>query len=264
MVVLLGDVGEAFDCAQMNRAFRLPMPFACRSGSGLSTIGILSVTSKGMDVGAVAEQLDFTRETLHRCARELILAGRAFHDKGWVPATSGNFSTRLSAGYAAVTASGRDKGALTDEDFVVVDLDGQPLDAARKSSAETLLHTALYRRFPAIGAVLHTHSLNATLLSRRHGSALHLEGYELLKAFPGIDSHDTRLVVPIFANDQDIARLRDQVERYLDAHDGVHGYLIAGHGLYAWGTTVAEATRHLEAFEFLFQCEMHQFGGAVS
>lgn len=212
-------------------------------------------------MNAVTDGLDFSPETFHERARELILAGWEFYDKGWVPATSGNFSARLSAKHIAITASGRNKGALTEDDIVVVDLEGRPLDAGHKASAETLLHTALYRRFPQTGAVLHTHSMNATLLSRHYGSALNLEGYELLKAFSGVASHDVHLVIPIFANDQDIPRLRDQVEAYLNAHQGIHGYLIAGHGLYTWGGSVTEARRHLEAFEFLFQCEMHQLKG---
>ncbi len=212
-------------------------------------------------MSAVVDTLDFTPETLHQRARELVLAGWSFYDKGWVPATSGNFSARLSDHYVAITASGRNKGALTEDDFVVVDLAGQPLHADRKSSAETLLHTSLYRRFSDVGAVLHTHSMNATLLSRHRGSAVLLEGYELLKAFRGVATHDTQLVIPIFANDQDIPRLQSRVDEYLDRHPATHGYLIAGHGLYTWGATVAEARRHLEAFEFLFQCELHQLKG---
>lgn len=194
-------------------------------------------------------------------ARELVEAGRMLHSHGWVPATSGNFSARLSSELAAITASGRHKGLLTEPDIMVVDMNGRPHNDARRPSAEILLHTMLYRRFPALHAVLHTHSVNATLLSRRSGDELLLEGYELLKAFHGVTTHETRLTVPVFANDQDIPRLAAQVGEYLDAHDDVHGYLIRGHGLYTWGRDVAEALRHVEAFEFLFQCELHQLRG---
>lgn len=194
-------------------------------------------------------------------ARELVEAGRMLHSHGWVPATSGNFSARLSPEFAAITASGRHKGLLTEQDIMVVDLAGQPHNDARRPSAETLLHTMLYQRFPAVNAVLHTHSVNATLLSRQLGDELLLEGYELLKAFHGVNTHDTCLAVPVFANDQDIPRLAGQVAEYLDGHADVHGYLIRGHGLYTWGRDVAEALRHVEAFEFLFQCELHQLRG---
>ncbi|GAB4297022.1 MAG: methylthioribulose 1-phosphate dehydratase [Thiohalomonadaceae bacterium] len=194
-------------------------------------------------------------------AHELVEAGRILHSQGWVPATSGNFSARLSPDFAAITASGRHKGLLTEQDIMVVDLAGQPYNDTRRPSAETLLHTMLYQRSPAVNAVLHTHSVNATLLSRQSGDELLLEGYELLKAFSGVHTHDTCLAVPVFANDQDIPRLARQVAEYLDTHADVHGYLIRGHGLYTWGRDVTEALRHVEAFEFLFQCELHQLRG---
>jgi len=119
----------------------------------------------------------------------------------------------------------------------------------------------LYRRYPEVKAVLHTHSLNATLLSRGIGSTLRLEGYELLKAFAGVTTHKTAIAIPNFANDQDIARLSAAVENYLDVNGPIYGYLIAGHGLYTWGRSVDEALRHVEAFEFLFKCELHGLRG---
>jgi methylthioribulose-1-phosphate dehydratase len=190
-------------------------------------------------------------------SHELIEAGRFMFEQGWVPATSGNFSARLSDNTIAITVSGRHKGRLHAGDIMVIDSDGQPQMSTQRPSAETPLHTALYRRFPEVGAVLHTHSLNATLLSRAIGSTLRFEGYELLKAFAGIATHETVIEIPNFANDQDINRLTSVVENYLDTHGAVYGYLIAGHGLYTWGRSVDEALRHVEAFEFLFQCELH-------
>jgi methylthioribulose-1-phosphate dehydratase len=196
-------------------------------------------------------------ERLHHLARELVQAGAFLYGKGWVPATSGNFSARLSDDRVAITESGHHKGALSVDHIMVVDLDGRPLEPARRPSAETLLHTTLYRRWPGLGAVLHTHSMNATLLSRQAGGPLTLEGYELLKAFPGVVTHETTVTVPVFPNDQDIPRLGAKVEQWLDEQPDTHGYLIAGHGLYTWGASVSDALRHVEAFEFLFQCELH-------
>ena len=185
----------------------------------------------------------------------LIEAGRFLFSRGWVPATSGNFSARRDDGLIAITVSGRHKGRLTLDDLMSVDVDGTPTDPALRSSAETGLHLALYRRRPEVGAVLHTHSVNATVLTRRRRESLYLADYELLKAFPDVTSHEGAVTVPIFANDQDIDRLSARVDDYLDRHADVHGYLIAGHGLYTWGRDVDEALRHVEAFEFLFECE---------
>jgi len=186
---------------------------------------------------------------------ELIAAGQALYRQGMVPATSGNFSARLPDGRIAITASGRHKGMLIPDDIMLVDAAGESLDA-RRASAETLLHVQIYRRLPQAGAVLHPHSVNATLLSRRHDTHILLQDYELLKAFPGVGSHECRVEVPNFANDQDIKRLAGKVDRYMQANPVIHGYLIGGHGFYTWGETVADALRHAEAFEFLFECEL--------
>ncbi|MGR8930453.1 MAG: methylthioribulose 1-phosphate dehydratase [Gammaproteobacteria bacterium] len=192
-------------------------------------------------------------------ADELIEAGRFIDSKGWVPATSGNFSARLSDGNIAITVSGRHKGRLQREDIMLVDADGRSLDG-KKPSAETLLHTALYRRYPQVHAVLHPHSINATLAARLFKDEIVLEGYELLKALPGIGTHETRISIPIFANDQDIPRLTAVVEDYLDTHGDSYAYIIAGHGFYTWGDSVSSTLRHLEALEFLFDCEIRLHG----
>ena len=56
-------------------------------------------------------------------------------------------------------------------------------------------------------------------------------------------------------DEQDMAVLAAQVDALLDAGP-MWGYLIDGHGLYAWGKDLAEARRHLEAFDFLLDCEL--------
>ncbi|MCG6969873.1 MAG: methylthioribulose 1-phosphate dehydratase [Gammaproteobacteria bacterium] len=192
-------------------------------------------------------------------AAELVTVGHALYQLNMVPATSGNLSARLSDGRIAITVSGRHKGKLTESDIMVVDKQGNSLDG-RRPSAETLLHVQIYQRYPQAGVVLHPHSVNATILSRIHSDHLILQDYELLKAFPGIETHDSKVTVPIFANDQDIARLAAKIDGFMDNHPDVHGYLIAGHGFYTWGDTVDDAMRHVEAFEFLFECEVKQRG----
>ena len=190
-----------------------------------------------------------------QAAAALVEIGREAYGRGWLPATSGNLSCRIDAETLAITVSGRHKGRLCLADIMRVDLQGRALDPQRPS-AETLLHAQLYQRFPVVGAVLHTHSVNATVLSRVVGQALPLNDLELLKAFQGIDTHEMNLALPVFANDQDMVRLAARVEHYLDTHPSLPGYLIGGHGLYSWGAGVEDAARHLEAFEFLFECEL--------
>ena len=190
-------------------------------------------------------------------AEEIITCTRELSARGWTPATGGNFSMRLDDRHAAVTMSGRDKGRLVPADIMVVDLTGKAVHEGQKPSAETVLHTQLYRRLPEVGCVLHTHSLAQTLASRLYSGSGHVrfEEYELIKAFRGQDTHETVMDVAVLANNQHIPTLAAQVDVLLDKGP-VWGYLIEGHGMYAWGRDMAEARRHLEAFEFLLNCEL--------
>ena len=196
-------------------------------------------------------------QCLRHLAGEIITNVRELSLAGLTPATSSNFSRRLDDRHAAITVSGRDKGRLTEADIMVVDFDGNPVATQHRPSAETLLHTQLYRRFPEIGCVLHTHSQTQTVASRLYAGVghVHLEGYELLKAFHGNTTHEAAISVPVLANTQDMPTLAAQVDTLLDAQC-LWGYLIDGHGLYTWGRDMAEARRHLEAFEFLLGCEL--------
>ena len=201
--------------------------------------------------------LPYDPQRLSHCAGEIIVNVRELALRGWTPATSSNFSSRIDAQHVAITVSGRDKGRLTEGDIMVVDLDGQPVATSHRPSAETLLHTQLYKRYPHIGCVLHTHSQTQTVASRLYAGLghVHLEGYELLKAFSGTTTHETALDLPVYPNTQDMPTLAAQVDATLDSQP-MWGYLIDGHGLYAWGRDMAEARRHLEAFEFLLGCEL--------
>lgn len=201
--------------------------------------------------------LRYDPSRLAACAAELITHTRELSALGWTPATSSNFSMRMDDQHAAVTVSGRDKGKLVADDIMVVDFDGHAVGSDKRPSAETMLHTQLYRRLPDVGCVLHTHSLAQTLASKLYSGAGHIrfEEYELIKAFRGQETHETIMDVPVLANNQHIPTLAAQVDVLLDKGP-MWGYLIEGHGMYAWGRDIAEARRHLEAFEFLLNCEL--------
>lgn len=192
---------------------------------------------------------------LQQATQDLITAGQQLYAQGMVPATSGNFSVRLDDATLAVTVSGRHKGKLEKADIMQVSMQGESFDE-RRPSAETLLHTQIYARYPDAGVVLHPHSVNATVLSRLCGEWLVLQDYELLKAFPGIESHDCTVRLPVFDNDQNIVRLAAKVDACLKDDSDLPGYLIRGHGFYTWGRDIDDALRHVEAFEFLFACEL--------
>jgi len=194
---------------------------------------------------------------------ELIAVARNAHARGWVPATSGNFSARLGDGGIAITVSGRDKGRLSAIDIMRMSAEGTP-EGQMKPSAEALLHLQLYRRDGEINAVLHTHSVNATIASQADSSGLRFHDLEILKAFSGIETHATSISIPIFKNSQDIKTLAEDVEHHMAAEGQGIGYLIAGHGLYTWGADLAECMRHLEALEFLFDYDRLKHSGAAA
>ncbi|MCX8134982.1 MAG: methylthioribulose 1-phosphate dehydratase [Roseococcus sp.] len=184
-------------------------------------------------------------------------AGRRMDARGWVPATAGNISLRLADGRIAITRSGVHKGFIPEDGVMVVDLEGRPEQSNLRPSAETGLHCGIYRRFPWAGAALHGHSVAATTLSRRRSDHLLLAGYELLKAFPGLPTHEAAVRLPILDNDQDIARLQARVEQVWDA-DPAHppGYILRGHGVYVWAEDMPGALARLEALEFMLACEL--------
>ncbi|MCE2928848.1 MAG: methylthioribulose 1-phosphate dehydratase [Candidatus Caenarcaniphilales bacterium] len=179
---------------------------------------------------------------------------------GWglLPATSGNLSMRNDQAIT-ITVSGKHKAHLTTEDFLEIDLEGKAIDSSgKKPSAETLLHTQLYKFFPETQAVFHVHSPASVIISKYLGAnkELRLENYELLKALSGIETHAHIEVLPIFANTQNIRLLAEEVKQFLQVKSDIHAYLIEGHGLYSWGRSAAEVVRQIEALEVLMNCEL--------
>jgi methylthioribulose-1-phosphate dehydratase len=186
--------------------------------------------------------------------------GAMLWQRGWSVGTSSNYSVVIQREplELLLTASGKDKGRLTRADFVRVDAKGKATaDGQPKSSAETQLHVVAAQQ-PGVGAVLHTHSVWSTVLSDYFypQGGFELAGYEMLKGLEGIATHDTSAWVEIFDNTQNIPALAEQVrDRMNDAADPLqYGYLIRRHGLYTWGRDLDEARRHVEIFEFLFEC----------
>ncbi|AOX17698.1 methylthioribulose 1-phosphate dehydratase [Kozakia baliensis] len=189
----------------------------------------------------------------NEAVRDIIEAGRRMDQRGWVPATAGNLSRKLPDGRIAITRSGGHKGFLNADGVIEIDAEGRPLIEGQRASAETLLHTQLYAHDPKIGAVLHGHSIPGTVLSLDEpGPSIELAGYELLKVFEGQSTHETSVSVPLFDNDQDIARLATVVASSLGKMPA--GYLIRGHGVYVWGPDMPTALARLEGLEFLLAC----------
>lgn len=200
---------------------------------------------------------------------DLVEVGRRFDARGWVPATSGNFSVRdpeAPRGFW-ITASGRHKGRLGAGDFVRIDIgSGEPTERASEGarpSAETSLHAAVYRHVPDAQAVLHVHALAGTLLSRRaapHASSdagaprrVALPNVEILKAFDRWEP-EPNVGVEVFDNHPSVADIAAEVDaRFARGPFEVPGFLIDSHGLTAWGPSLERAEYAVEAFEYAFR-----------
>jgi len=142
---------------------------------------------------------------------------------------------------------------VTPDELLLVNRSGKVIRGRARPSAETLLHTAIARVTGAT-CILHTHTIWNTMVSiRETSSTLKLTGFEMLKGLRGVMSHEHEERVPVFENSQDIPSLARKLSSRLRKQPGMHGFLLRGHGLYTWGSSVAEARRHVEIFEFLFE-----------
>lgn len=199
-----------------------------------------------------------------RAAAEIARTGRFLAERGWSPATSSNYSIRLDENLQAITRSGINKYEINPGDVIVIDARGAVVAPQNvKSSAETLIHTAIYKILPEAQAVLHTHSPQSTRLSLKflREKALFFEGYEMQKGLAGQTTHDGTIELPILPNAQDMKAFALEVENLLHSKQNIHGFLIAGHGLYTWGKSMPETQRHIETFEFLMACKTLELAG---
>lgn len=185
----------------------------------------------------------------------------AFATRGWLMATCGNLSVKLKETplCIAITRSGADKQRLQSEDILHVDENlvvQQHNITEYKPSAETLVHLGLYHRF-GCGSVVHVHSIYNNLVSDLFGPTkfVHMTEYEFLKAL-GHWEENGAIQIPIVDNFHDITQLANAVVEAADA--SVPGVLVRNHGIYAWGESAADARRHLEAFEFLFELHVRR------
>lgn len=197
---------------------------------------------------------------------DIIRAGRLLDARGWTPATGGNLSARLGDGSVAITVSGVHKGHLTPDDIMRVDMRGNPLDE-KKPSAETLLHTGLYALHAHVQAVLHSHPRASVTYSMVRPDAQHVDlaGYELLKIFPGVKTHDVSVRLPIFPNSQDMRALQKEVDAWFAAHPTAPPvYIVRGHGLTAGAPDLDVARFVTEATEEMMAYELAKLGLATS
>ncbi|KAB2329872.1 methylthioribulose 1-phosphate dehydratase [Bacillus mesophilum] len=177
--------------------------------------------------------------------------------RDWFMGTSGNLAIKVSdtSSHFYVTASGKDKRQRTNEDFLLVNLEGLPVeDTNLKPSAETLLHSAIYSQSKA-GCSLHVHTVANNVISELYGDTgqVKFQDQELIKAFD-LWEEDAVLTIPIIKNYASIPRLAEAFKEHIYSDKGA--VLIRNHGITVWGRTGFEAKKLLEASEFLFQYKL--------
>jgi len=188
--------------------------------------------------------------------QELIETIKVYNLKGWSPATSTNYSFIDENKQMWISRSGIDKRLISENDFIPIDINGYFIgeNLAINPSAETLIHTSIYKLFPKANVILHSHGLYPVLLSSIKKNYFEFEGIELQKGFDGVDSHLSTVKIPIFENSQDMSFFENEL--FSRKSELIHHcFAISKHGTYAWGKNLFEAMRHLETLDHLCQFE---------
>jgi L-ribulose-5-phosphate 4-epimerase len=189
--------------------------------------------------------------------REQVLhANQEIARRGLAPHTFGNASGVDRTGsqpLCVIKPSGVDYNALKPSDMVVTDLDGKIIEGHLRPSSDLDTHTLLYREFPTIGGIVHTHSEFATSWAQA-GRAIPCLGTTHADYFHG----PVPVTEPLTAEEVSEAYVRNTgaviLRRFrkenLDPL-AVPGVLVAGHAPFVWGKTPAEAVEHADVLEYI-------------
>lgn len=177
---------------------------------------------------------------------------------GLVISTFGNASgIDRAAGRILIKPSGVPYDRLTPEDMVACDLDGRVQDNRLRPSSDLATHAVLYRAFPDIGGVVHTHSTYATIMAQARRPIPCL-GTTHADYFYGTIPVTRDLTPDEIAQDYvgNTGRVIAETFAALDPL-AVPAVLVAGHGPFAWGRTPADAVHHAQMLEFVAQLAWH-------
>lgn len=227
-----------------------------------------------MDCSAVAPVP--TEGELDARARERVCAlCRDMNEKGWASGTGGGFSLREGA-RIYIAPSGVPKEAIAPSEIFVTDRQGVVLDAGTPSrtavsplacpnthlkiSACTPLFLQAYLLRDA-GAVLHSHSHNACLVSLLYSRVLRIRGLEMIKGVTGGHVDEVH-EVPIIDNTPHEHDLADSLRQAIVDFPKTCAVLVRGHGVYIWGRDWVATRMQAECYEYLFgmAVELHRLG----
>ncbi len=204
--------------------------------------------------------------------REIVQLAKIYYQRQWMFATAGNLSFRAeTSSQFWVTASGKNKGNLTESDFVCVEVASAALiknspknsEPQNKPSAETSIHRSIYHHFNDVQSILHVHTLSSNLLNFNLDPSegfrlIKIPNIEMIKAY-GIWKEKPNLEMAVFYNYGDVAQIAEQISIFFNENPEypLPFLLVEEHGPTVWGKTIDEANRHLEATAFLFDV-MHE------
>ncbi|NJK40135.1 MAG: methylthioribulose 1-phosphate dehydratase [Oscillatoriales cyanobacterium RM2_1_1] len=187
----------------------------------------------------------------------LILAARQFYHQGWMVGTAGNLSAKLPNNSFWITASGKQKGKLTEMDFLRLSPQGELLETpnpANRPSAETSIHQGIYSLFPEAQVCYHVHSIEANLVSNLFpGDHIPLPPLEMVKGF-GIWEEQPQATMALFQNHLEVSQIAaDILERFQQFPPQIPALLIRNHGVTVWGKSGSEAENLVELSEYIFR-----------
>lgn len=189
--------------------------------------------------------------------QKLIEAATLFYAKNWMSGTAGNLSARLNDNSFWITASGKNKGELTQQDFIRIALDGTILEQPTpdiKPSAETSIHQAIYTAFPEAKACYHVHSIEANLVSRfTEKNTLTLPPIEMLKGL-GIWEENPHIEMPLFDNHFHVPDIAAEItQSFASTPPKIPVLLIRNHGVTVWANSTTTARNYIEIIEYIFR-----------
>jgi L-ribulose-5-phosphate 4-epimerase len=193
---------------------------------------------------------------LESLRQEVLKANQEIARRGLAPHTFGNASGVDRSGsepLVVIKPSGVDYASMKPEDLIVTDLNGKIIEGKLNPSSDLDTHTLLYREFPQIGGVVHTHSEFATSWAQA-GRPIPCLGTTHADYFHG----PVPVTEPLTANEVEEAYVRNTgavIVRRFRAEDldplAVPGVLVAGHAPFTWGKTAMAAVEHADVLEYI-------------
>jgi methylthioribulose-1-phosphate dehydratase len=178
---------------------------------------------------------------------------RGFYQLGWASGTGGGISLKAD-GKIYMAPSGVQKERLRPEDIFVLDEAGaikeEPGNGITLSQCAPLfMHAYQIRK---AGAVLHSHSIHAMLVTRLFKDKFSIQGLEMQKGLEGYGAFDT-LELPIIENTAQERDLADSLAQAIRENPKANAVLVRNHGVYVWGRDWKQAKTQAECYDYLFQ-----------